>query len=73
MNDAELGSTELLKLKYKMGDKIIETFCKSGSPQKLGPPSLISRNFKTLRKVLLNHAEYIEMQWTTKNLGLENF
>ena len=73
MNDAELGSTELLKLKYKMGDKIIETFCKSGSPQKLGPPSLISRNFKTLRKVLLNHVEYIEMQWTMKNLGPYNF
>ena len=31
-------------------------------PQKLGPPSFISRNFKTLRKVPLNHPEYIEMQ-----------
>ena len=42
-------------------------------PQKLGALSLISRNFKDLRKILMNHAEYIEMQWTMKNLGLENF
>ena len=42
-------------------------------PQKLGLLSLISRNFKALRKILVSHAEYIEMHWTTKNLGLENF
>ena len=45
----------------KGGDQIIETFCKIGSPQKLGPPSLICKNIKTVRKVLLNHAERIEM------------
>ena len=70
MNDKEFGSRKLLKLKYRRGDQIIQTFCKIGSPQKLGPPSLICRNFRTLRKVLLNHAEYIEMQWMSKNLGL---
>ena len=73
MNDEEFESTKLLKLKYRSGDQIIQTFCKIGSPQKLGPLSLISRNFKALRKTLVNHAEYIEMLWTTKNLGLENF
>ena len=60
MNDDEFGSIKLLKLKYRRGDEIIQTFCKTGSTQKLGPPSLICRHFKTLRKVLLNHAERIE-------------
>ena len=62
MNDEEFGSKKLLKLKYRRGDQIIQTFCKIGSPQKLGPPSLICTNLKTLREVLLNHAEYIEME-----------
>ena len=43
------------------GDQIIQTFCRIGSPEKLGPHFLICRNFKTLRKVLLNHAEGIEI------------
>ena len=30
-------------------------------PQKLGPPSLICRNLKTLREVLLNHTKCIEI------------
>ena len=61
MNDEEFGSRKLLKLKYSREDQIIQTFCKIGFPQKLDPPFLISRNLKTLRKVSLNHAEYIEM------------
>ena len=61
MNGDEFGSIKLLKLKYKKADPIIQTFCKIGSPQKLGPPSLICRNFKTLQEVLLNHAECIEL------------
>ena len=73
MNGKEFGSIELLRLKYRKRDQIFETFCKIGSPQKLGPPSLISRNFKTLRKVLLNHEEDIEMEWMTKNFRQEKF
>ena len=61
MKHEEFGSKKLLKLKYRRGDQIIQTFSKIGSTQKLGPHSLISRNFKTLRKVLLNQAESIEM------------
>ena len=61
MNDEEFASLKLLKLKYRRGDQIIQTFCKIGSPQQLGPTSLISKNFNTLRKVLLNHTEYIEI------------
>ena len=61
VNDYEVGSRKLLKLKYRRGDQIIQTFCKIGSPKKLGPSSLICRNFKTLRKVLLNHPECIHI------------
>ena len=39
MNDEEFGSIELLRLKYRRGDQIIQTFCKIGSRQKLGPLS----------------------------------
>ena len=62
MNDEEFGSKKLTKLKYRRGDQTMQTFCKIGSPQKLGALTLISRNFRTLTKVLLNQAEYIEMQ-----------
>ena len=61
MNDEQFGSIQLLRLKYRRGDQIIQTFWKIGSPQKLGPHSLICRNFKTVRKILLNHQDYIEM------------
>ena len=61
MNDEEFGSIELLKFKYRKGDQLIETFCKIGSPQKLAPHSLICRNFRTLRKVFLIHAELTEI------------
>ena len=60
-NDKEFGSRKLFKLKCKMVDQIIQTFCKISSPQKWDPSSLICRNLTTLRKVLLNHAECIEI------------
>ena len=69
MNDEEFGSQKLLELKYRRGDKISQTFCKIGSPQKLGPPSLICKNFRTLGKVFLIPAELTEIQWMTKNLA----
>ena len=61
MNDEEFESIEFLRLKYTRADQIIQTFCEIGSPKKLVPPSLICTNIKPLRKVLLNHAELIEM------------
>ena len=61
MTDEEFESIELLRLKYRTGDEIIQTFCKIGSSQKYGPLSLISTNFKTLRKILLNHVKHIEI------------
>ena len=42
-------------------DQIIQTFCKIDSPQKLGPLSLICKYLKTMRKVLLHHAECIKI------------
>ena len=62
MNDEEFESKKLLKWKYRRGDQIIQIFSKIGLPRKLVPPFLIFRNFKTLRKILLSHAESIEIQ-----------
>ena len=61
MNGEEFWSIELLRLQYRRGDKIIQTFGKIGSPQNLGPPSLIFRNIKTLRKVLMSNAGGMEL------------
>ena len=72
MNDEEFGSIKLLKLKYRRGDQIIQTFCIIGSSQKLGPPSLICRNFKSLTKKssesyrthgnLMNDEEFVSLK-----------
>ena len=61
MKDDEFGSVKLLKLKYRRRNKIIQTFCKIGSPQKTGAPTLSCRNFNIPRKVLFNDAECIEI------------
>ena len=61
MNDDEFGSTKLLKLKYRRGDQIIQTFCKIGSPQKLGPPLFNLQKFQISEKSPLNQAECIEI------------
>ena len=37
-NDKEYGSFELLKLKYRRGDEIIQLFCRIGSPQEIRSP-----------------------------------
>ena len=60
MNDQDSGSIKLLNLKYRRVGQIIQTFSKISSSEKLGYRSLVCRNFKTLRKVLLNHVECIE-------------
>ena len=61
MNDEEFWSLKVLNLKYRMGDQIIQTFCRIGSPQKICPLSIIRRNLKILKKGLLNQAELIEI------------
>ena len=53
MNDEQFEPVKLLKLKCRRVDQIIQTFCKIGSPLKLGPPPLFNLyNFKTLKKLL---------------------
>ena len=61
MNDKDVRSWKLLKLKYSRETKKFSRSAELVPPKKLGPPSLIRRNFKTLTKVLLNHAECIEI------------
>ena len=61
INDEEFRSKKLLKLENRRRNQIIQTFCKIVSPQKLGPPSLIFRNFKILRKIFLIHEEWSEI------------
>ena len=61
MKDKDFGSIKTSRLKCRRGDQIIQTFRRIGSPQKLRLPSLICKNFRTLRKVLLNQAERIEI------------
>ena len=73
MNDKEFGSRKLFKLKSRTGYQLIQTFCKIGLPQMLGPPSLFCGKFKTLRKVLLNHAECIDIYWTIMTLETKIF
>ena len=62
MNDKEFQSLNFFKLKYRSDDQIIQRFFRIGSPKKLGPPSLIFWNLNTFRKLLLNHAECIEIE-----------
>ena len=61
MNEGKFGSRKIFILKYSRTDQIIQKFSKIGSTWKLDPPSLICRNFKTVRKKLLIHPEYIEI------------
>ena len=61
MNDKDVRSWKLLKLKYNRETKKFSRSAELVPLKKLGPPSLIRRNFKTLTKVLLNHAECIEI------------
>ena len=61
MKDEEILSMKVLKWKYRMKESIIQTFCKIGSPKKLGLLSLICRNSESMGKVLLIHVECIEI------------
>ena len=64
MNDKEFGSKKLLKLKYRRGDQIIQTFCKIGSPQKLDPPFF---NWYKLENPERNTPESYKMHWNLMN------
>ena len=64
MIDEEFGSKKLLKLKYRRGDQITQTFCKIGSPQKLGPPLFNLQKFENPEK---STPESCKMNWKIIN------
>ena len=45
MNDKEFVYFKFLKLKYRRGDKIIQSFCRIGSPQEIRFPLFNFRKF----------------------------
>ena len=60
MNDAEFVSFKFVNWNSEGGDQISH-YAELVFSKKLGPPSLISVNFRKLTKVLLNHVKYIEI------------
>ena len=60
MDDEEFGSLKLLKLKYRMGDQMIQNFFSIGSPHKLGSALFNLKKFEKSKK-LVNHKECIEV------------
>ena len=64
INDQEFRSTKLLKLKYRMRDQIIQTLCKIGSHQKLGPPLLYFYKFQDSEK---STPESYRIHWNAMN------
>ena len=60
LDDEEFGSLQLLKLKYRMGDQIIQPFCRIGSPQEIRSPLFKLRKFEKTEK---STAESCRMHW----------
>ena len=50
MKDEKFWSRKLLKLNYRRRDQIVQTFCKIGFPQKLGPPLFNLKKFQDSEK-----------------------
>ena len=69
MNDEEITSLKLLKLKYRRETKI----SRIRFTKKSGHPSLICKNLRCVTVALLNHTERIETYWMMKNLGPSKF
>ena len=64
MNDEEFGSKKLLKLKYRRGHQIIQTFWEIGSPQKLDPPLFNLYKFENPER---STPESYKMHWNVMN------
>ena len=60
MNDEKFGSFELLKLKYRRGDEIIQQFCRIGSPREIRSPLFNLRKFEKPEK---STAESCRTHW----------
>ena len=63
-NDKEFGSLRLLKLKYRRGDKMIQPFCRIGSPQEIRFPMF---NFLKFEKPEKSTPEWCRMDWNLLN------
>ena len=50
MNDEEFGPLNFLKLKYRMGEQIIQPFCRIGSHQEINSPLFNLRKFEKSEK-----------------------
>ena len=72
MNETKFGPLKRLKLKFQLFGPLFSIYTDGSTKQfsraaelvpskKLGPPSLSFENLKSVRKVLLNYAEYIEI------------
>ena len=46
INDKEFGSLKVLRLKYRSGDQVIQTFSKISSPKGIRFPALYMEKFK---------------------------
>ena len=64
MNDKKFGSFTLLKLKYRRGDKIIQPFCKIGSPEEIRSPLF---NLMSFQKAEKSTAESWRIYWNIMN------
>ena len=50
---------QVFNTEIQKGDQLIQRFCRIGSSQEISSPSLISENFRKLRKTLWIHVKYI--------------
>ena len=63
-NDKEFGSFKFLKLKYRMGDKIIQPFCRIGLPQEIRSTLFNLRKFQKTEKT---YCESCRKRWNLMN------
>ena len=64
MNDKEFGSLKLLKLKYRMGYQMIQTFFRIGSPQEIRFPVF---NLYKFQKFENGIPESCRLHWNLMN------
>ena len=64
MNTKEFGSFKFLKLKYRRGDQISQSFCKIGSPRQVKSPLF---NLGKFQKTEKSTVESCRTQWNLMN------
>ena len=69
MNDKEFELMKLVKWKYRTGGPNNSDFLQNWFPPEIRSLTLICGNAKSLRRLLLNQAECIEIERMTKKLA----